>query len=127
MIQPARYEDSNGSTPIPDGDSVLEDLIEECTNRLQAGEPIDLDELAARHPEHAERLRRLLPSLCMMAEVGRTATGPLPPVLPPEPPLGPPQPTRSSWAITASCGSSAGARWASSMRRSGSRSTAEWP
>jgi serine/threonine protein kinase len=82
MIQPARDDDSNGSTPSPDGDPVLEDLIEDCTNRLQAGESIDLDELAARHPEQAERLRQLLPSLRMMAEVGRTAAGPPPAVLP---------------------------------------------
>jgi WD40 repeat protein/serine/threonine protein kinase len=60
-----------------EGDSVLENLIEECTNRLQAGEPIDVDELARCHPEHAERLRRLLPSLAMMAEVGRSSIPPL--------------------------------------------------
>ncbi|MGP0067370.1 MAG: WD40 repeat domain-containing serine/threonine protein kinase [Isosphaeraceae bacterium] len=60
-----------------EGDSILENLIEECTNRLQAGESIDVDELARRHPEHADRLRRLLPSLEMMAEVGRTSLRPL--------------------------------------------------
>jgi eukaryotic-like serine/threonine-protein kinase len=65
------------STPSIEGESVLENLIEECTNRIQAGEAIDVDELARHHPEHAERLRRLLPSLAMMAEVGRTSIRPL--------------------------------------------------
>jgi eukaryotic-like serine/threonine-protein kinase len=76
MIMPARSDESDGSMASGNGESVLEDLIEDCTNRLQAGESIDFDELATRHPEHAERLRRILPSLEMMAEVGRTAIRP---------------------------------------------------
>ncbi len=56
---------------VSDGaDSVLDDLIETLTGRLQAGEPVDLEEVARRHPEHAERLRRLLPALMMMADLG---------------------------------------------------------
>ena len=48
--------------------SVLDDLIEVLTAKIQAGEPVDLDEAARRHPEYAERLRRLLPALVMMAD-----------------------------------------------------------
>src|SRR6516162_3741545 len=76
---------------VSDGaDSVLDDLIEALTVRLQAGEPVDLDEVARRHPEHAERLRQLLPALVMMADLGDSsprglegidATGPGPGVL----------------------------------------------
>jgi serine/threonine protein kinase/cytochrome c-type biogenesis protein CcmH/NrfG len=56
---------------VSDGaDSVLDDLIEGLTARLQAGELVDLDEVARRHPEQAERLRRLLPALVMMADFG---------------------------------------------------------
>jgi serine/threonine protein kinase/Tfp pilus assembly protein PilF len=51
-------------------DSVLDDLIEVLTARLQAGEAVDLDEVARRHPEHAEGLRRLVPALVMMADLG---------------------------------------------------------
>ena len=59
------------SAIVSDGaDSVLDDLIETLTARLQAGEPVDLDEVARRHPEYAERLRRLLPALVMMADLG---------------------------------------------------------
>ncbi len=90
MIQPAHHEESNGSTLSSEsegegegeGNAVLEDLIEECTNRIQAGESIDPAELAVRHPEHAERLGRLLPSLRMMAEAGRSVAEPLPAVQP---------------------------------------------
>ena len=36
---------------VSDGaDSVLDDLIEGLTARLQAGELVDLDEVARRHP-----------------------------------------------------------------------------
>src|SRR5215469_13873396 len=71
---------------VSDGaDSVLDDLIEVLTARLQAGEPVNLDEVARRHPEHAERLRRLLPALVIMADFrdsspreleGNVASGP---------------------------------------------------
>ena len=37
------------------------------------GEPIDLDAVAAQHPEHAERLRQLLPALEVIADLGRSA------------------------------------------------------
>jgi hypothetical protein len=63
-------------TPSLEGESILENLIEECTNRLQAGEPIDVEELTRRHPGYADRIRRLLPSLEMLAEVGRTSLRP---------------------------------------------------
>ncbi len=65
------------SMPALEGESILENLVDECTDRLQAGEAIDIEDFARRHPEHAERLRRLLPSLAMMAEVGRTSIRPL--------------------------------------------------
>ncbi len=81
---------TNHDSPSIDGESALENLIEECTNRLQAGEAIDVDELARRHPHYAERLRRLLPSLEMMAEVGRTSIRSphveFPTTVPPNPP-----------------------------------------
>jgi serine/threonine-protein kinase len=59
---------------LTSGDDVsLEDLIEECTNRLQRGEMIDVEEMARDHPSQADRLRRILPSLQMMAEIGHSA------------------------------------------------------
>jgi serine/threonine-protein kinase len=55
-------------------DAVLDDLVEVLTARLQAGESVDLDEVACRHPEHVERLRRLLPALVMMANLGESSS-----------------------------------------------------
>jgi serine/threonine-protein kinase len=54
-------------------DSVLDDLIEALTARLQAGEPVDADEIARRYPQHAERLRRLLPALVMLDDLGQSS------------------------------------------------------
>jgi tetratricopeptide (TPR) repeat protein len=50
-------------------DAVQAELIEQYLQRLQAGEKLDPSEFAARHPEHAEALRQLLPALRMMAEL----------------------------------------------------------
>jgi serine/threonine-protein kinase len=44
-------------------DGVLADLVAEITDRLHAGERVDVDEYLDRYPERAERLRRLLPAL----------------------------------------------------------------
>jgi serine/threonine protein kinase/Flp pilus assembly protein TadD len=62
--------------------AVLEDLVEELTNRIQAGEAVDADALAARYPEHAGAIHDLLPALQVLAgmsaatgEPGASATG----------------------------------------------------
>src|SRR5262245_39897430 len=44
-------------------DGKLADLVEELTERLQAGENVDVSAVLAAHPEHAERLALLLPTL----------------------------------------------------------------
>jgi tetratricopeptide (TPR) repeat protein len=41
----------------------MEDLVEELTNRVQAGEAVDVEAYAARHPEHAQAIRDLFPAL----------------------------------------------------------------
>ena len=69
----ASYTGRSATSLSDGGDASLEDLIEECTNRLQRGESVDVDDLARLHPDHAERLRRILPSLQMMADMGRSA------------------------------------------------------
>ena len=45
------------SQPAPDTiDPAVADLVEEFTNRLQAGEPLDVSAFVAAHPQHAARL-----------------------------------------------------------------------
>ena len=75
-------DDRTRRTPRPptasaDADS-LERLVDDLTDRLQAGEAVDLEACVRDHPEHAEPLRRLLPALEMMAELGRSARRPAP-------------------------------------------------
>jgi eukaryotic-like serine/threonine-protein kinase len=53
----------------------LAELVEQVTRDLQAGEPVDIDGLAARHPTQAEMVRRLLPALRQLATLGPAAEG----------------------------------------------------
>jgi hypothetical protein len=39
---------------------------------VQAGESVDLESYIQRHAEHAERLRRLLPALALLDDLGRS-------------------------------------------------------
>jgi serine/threonine protein kinase/cytochrome c-type biogenesis protein CcmH/NrfG len=48
----------------------LEQLLEAAVARLQAGENVDLNELAVAHPEHAEEIRQLLPAIEMLVGMG---------------------------------------------------------
>jgi len=54
-------------------DTSLELLIDELTDRLQAGESIDFEAYAQVHPDHAEQLRKLVPALEMMVHLKRSA------------------------------------------------------
>ena len=56
------------------GDPLLDDLLEEVANLLQAGERVDCEAILARYPEHAESLRRLLPAVEVMAQFGLSAS-----------------------------------------------------
>src|SRR4051794_20681011 len=54
-------------------DPRLAELAEDLANRLRAGEPLNLVVYLGEHPEQAEGLRRLLPTITMMADLGRSA------------------------------------------------------
>jgi serine/threonine protein kinase/Flp pilus assembly protein TadD len=54
-------------------DAVLAEIVEEVTNKLRVGEPVDIEAYVGAHPELAERLRRLLPALAVLADLGRSA------------------------------------------------------
>jgi serine/threonine protein kinase len=57
-------------------DPALNDLIDELTARLQAGETVDFDAVIAQHPDHADTLRRLLPALQVLADLSRSVDEP---------------------------------------------------
>jgi probable HAF family extracellular repeat protein len=58
------------STAATSANAELTNLLEEYAARLQAGEPLDAEAFAAAHPEHAEVLRKLLPTMRVLAEMG---------------------------------------------------------
>ena len=53
-------------------DAAFIDLFERLAQQLQLGQPVNIDELARDHPEHAQRLRQLLPAMQAAAELGIT-------------------------------------------------------
>ncbi len=55
------------------GDSILADLFEELTNRLQAGEAVDLEPYIRKRPEHRESLQSFLPAIEVLVSLGRSA------------------------------------------------------
>ena len=52
------------------GSQVLDELVDQVTGKLQAGEPFDLEEYVRRYPELEDQLRKLLPGIQMLAELG---------------------------------------------------------
>jgi serine/threonine-protein kinase len=66
------------SASLPDSlqasGSGLDDLIEEITARVHAGQLVDIEVYVQQHPEHADRLRHLLPALQVLADLGRSAS-----------------------------------------------------
>jgi eukaryotic-like serine/threonine-protein kinase len=59
-------------------DAALADLVEELTERLQAGDPAAPDDVLRRHPAHADRLRPLLPALQALAGAAGPPARPAP-------------------------------------------------
>ncbi|HEY7426698.1 MAG TPA: serine/threonine-protein kinase [Gemmataceae bacterium] len=49
---------------------LLDELIAEITDKLQAGEAVDVEAYAVEHPDVAKELRRLVPALEMLAVAG---------------------------------------------------------
>ena len=62
----------NGSVTASVRDMTLDRLIEQITDELQAGGQIDLEAMVREHPEHAGRLRQLVPALALMANLGQS-------------------------------------------------------
>ena len=64
-------ETASPSQSIGD-DPILIRWVDDVKARLEAGEPADLEGYRREDPERAERLRRLLPAIGMMAELARS-------------------------------------------------------
>ena len=57
-------------------DPVLNRLVEELVDKLQAGKTVDLDAYRLRYPEQAEKLDKLLPAMAVMAGLGWSVNPP---------------------------------------------------
>ena len=115
---------SGGPSRSFDDDSLLVRWLDEVKARIEAGEPIDLEDYCRRDRARAERLRRLLPAVGMMADLARASGSGT------SPSFGParPQPwTRAYWGTFAFSERSAAVVWVSSTRPSNSRSTVMSP
>src|SRR5262249_62184810 len=51
-------------------DPALARLCDEIIERLQAGDAVEMASLAIEHPEHADQIRRLLPALEALVDLG---------------------------------------------------------
>src|SRR5258706_14295138 len=54
-------------------DRVVAELIEQLTERFAKGDDVDLDAFLLHHPQHADRLRALVPALRTLAEINATS------------------------------------------------------
>jgi hypothetical protein len=68
-----------GATSNNQVDPNLAEIVEEYTGRLQAGETVEVDEYAARHPEWAELLRGLFRDLRGLSAIQQSAVLSSPP------------------------------------------------
>jgi serine/threonine protein kinase/Flp pilus assembly protein TadD len=66
-------ESVRGSAVSGDVDRLVAEVVAEVTDRLHAGQPVDIEHYAARHPELAERLRGLVPALQALAHFSSAA------------------------------------------------------
>jgi serine/threonine protein kinase/tetratricopeptide (TPR) repeat protein len=64
MKQPARLWDQEA------GSQVLNDVVDQITENLQAGTPFDLEDYVRQYPELEDQLRKLLPGIQMLADLG---------------------------------------------------------
>ena len=53
-------------------DPILDDLLEELTAKLQAGETVDIEDYVGRYPEHAELIRQMVNALAVLDELGHS-------------------------------------------------------
>lgn len=54
---------------------LLDEVLVQLAEKIDAGEPIDVERCCSEHPEHAERLLRVLPTMAALAELGNSTSG----------------------------------------------------
>jgi serine/threonine protein kinase len=59
-------------TPSGNASAELALVIERLNARLEAGEPVDVEEVLRQYPEHAAELRELLPAMALLVNLSRS-------------------------------------------------------
>jgi hypothetical protein len=59
--------DTARSAPAAAAPPRLDDLLDDLAERIQGGEPVDVEAYVREHPEHAAELRRMLPAMQVLA------------------------------------------------------------
>jgi serine/threonine protein kinase len=67
-------EDPNPNS-YSESESRLAELMAEIRNRIQAGEPVDLNLVEQQYPERIDEIRELLPAMQALAELGNSEDG----------------------------------------------------
>lgn len=62
----------NQKTAHQSTNSKLVDIFDELTDKIHAGEQIDIESYVGQHPEHSEEIRRLAEALEVMGQIGRS-------------------------------------------------------
>ncbi len=65
--------DANAPTAAGTNDSSFDEILVELTKKNQAGEPVDVEAYEKRYPKHAEKIRRVVPALTLLADLGRNS------------------------------------------------------
>ena len=63
----------NSLTPANGADPILDDLLEELTAKLQAGETVDVESYVRRYPERGDLIRQMVKALAVLDELGHSA------------------------------------------------------
>lgn len=63
-----------------DTSSALDRIVDEIARDMQAGRSVNVEDFICDHPEFAEPLRRLIPSMRALADLGHSVPGTPPPV-----------------------------------------------
>jgi serine/threonine protein kinase/Flp pilus assembly protein TadD len=63
------WESNAASTPETPEDLLVAEIVQRASEKLRRGEPVDLKALLAEHPQHASRLKRLLPTIEALAAI----------------------------------------------------------
>ena len=60
----------------PQREEVLADLVEEITQAIEAGQPVDISAYATRYPQFAEEIKRMVPTFLVLEDLGLSAVRP---------------------------------------------------